>query len=460
MPCDLDALAGGEAGDGAEHRDPVVAVGVDRAAAQAAGARRSTIPSSVASTWPPSAVRAAVTVAIRSDSLRRSSAASRIVVVPSAKQAASATSGSSSIASGTSAPPTSVAAQRRRRGPAGRRSARRPRSPPRLDLDLGPHPLEDRQQAGAGRVDADLAERRPRCRRPAAPRRRRRRPRRGRRGRRSARLEPLRRAGSTTAPLRRARTVGAGGGEHPLAVVAARQRLDHPWSRPSASRPAKSRQDLTWALATGSSYSMPRSGAPATSQRRQAVLAAAAARRPSGAAAPRSRSTGRRRIESSPSSVHSPPSCPASQPGSSRSRVPALPTSIAAGRGAAQADAADPDAEPARVRPPSRAGARPFRRTLGAQRRHRGQGRARVGGVEVALDRRLPLRPSPRSAPRGGRSTCRRAGAGSRAGARRGRSGSSRARLLPGAEHGDRVAELADQRRARARPARRRRPRA
>ena len=53
-----------------------------------------------------------VTVAIRSDSLRRSSAASRIVVVPSAKQAARATSGSSSIASGTSAPPTSVAAQR------------------------------------------------------------------------------------------------------------------------------------------------------------------------------------------------------------------------------------------------------------------------------------------------------------------------------------------------------------
>ena len=49
------------------------------------------------------------------------------------------------------------------------------------------------------------------------------------------------------------------------------------------------------------------------------------------------RSTGRRRIDSSPSSVHSPPGCPASQPGSRRSRVPALPTSIARRRGAAQA---------------------------------------------------------------------------------------------------------------------------
>ena len=39
------------------------------------------------------------------------------------------------------------------------------------------------------------------------------------------------------------------------------------------------------------------------------------------------RSTGRRRIDSSPSSVHSPPGCPASQPGSRRSSVPELPTS-------------------------------------------------------------------------------------------------------------------------------------
>ena len=42
------------------------------------------------------------------------------------------------------------------------------------------------------------------------------------------------------------------------------------------------------------------------------------------------RSTGRRRIDSSPSNVHSPPGCPASHPGASRISVPALPTSMCA----------------------------------------------------------------------------------------------------------------------------------
>jgi hypothetical protein len=42
------------------------------------------------------------------------------------------------------------------------------------------------------------------------------------------------------------------------------------------------------------------------------------------------RSTGRRRIDASPSSVNARPSWPASQPGSSRNSVPALPTSIGA----------------------------------------------------------------------------------------------------------------------------------
>ena len=42
------------------------------------------------------------------------------------------------------------------------------------------------------------------------------------------------------------------------------------------------------------------------------------------------RSTGRRRIDASPSSDHSPPGCPASQPGASRISVPALPTSMCA----------------------------------------------------------------------------------------------------------------------------------
>ena len=69
------------------------------------------------------------------------------------------------------------------------------------------------------------------------------------------------------------------------------------------------------------------------------------------------RSTGRRRIDSSPSSVHDPARCPASHPGSIRSRVPALPTSISragpADRArAARPDALDPNSQAARRRRP------------------------------------------------------------------------------------------------------------
>ena len=79
---DLDPLARGQTGDRAEHRDPVIAVGVDRAAAQAAAALDR---DPVRARLDLSAERAAapsLTAAIRSDSLRRSSAASRILVVP------------------------------------------------------------------------------------------------------------------------------------------------------------------------------------------------------------------------------------------------------------------------------------------------------------------------------------------------------------------------------------------
>src|SRR5215218_9208974 len=74
---------------------------------------------------------------------------------------------------------------------------------------------------------------------------------------------------------------------------------------------------------------MPRSGAPSISSggRRSSRLSRRAPISRSGTAI---RSTGRRRIESSPSRTQRLPSCPASQPGSSRSRVPALPTSIVA----------------------------------------------------------------------------------------------------------------------------------
>ena len=135
----LDPLARGEPGDRAQHRQAVIAGGVERAAAQAAAAaddeavRRS----------PRSRRRAprspSTTVAIRSDSLWRSSSAPETTVSPSAKQPASATSGSSSIASGTSPPPTRVA----RSGPE-RATIVATGSPPGgrgLDhLDRRPHP--------------------------------------------------------------------------------------------------------------------------------------------------------------------------------------------------------------------------------------------------------------------------------------------------------------------------------
>ena len=107
---------------------------------------------------------------------------------------------------------------------------------------------------------------------------------------------------------------------------------------PEASRPASSTHDLTCAEATGSSYSIPFSGLPVTVNggKRPSRASIAAPMRFSGAA---TRSTGRRRIESSPSSVQRPPSWPASQPGSSRISVPALPTSITSAGAAARSPA-------------------------------------------------------------------------------------------------------------------------
>ena len=117
---------------------------------------------------------------------------------------------------------------------------------------------------------------------------------------------------------------------------------------PSASSPASSTQLLTCAEATGSSYSIPCSRRPAIASgvKRSSRARSSAPICASGRA---TRSTGRRRMLSSPSSVQLPSGCPASQPGSSRSSVPALPTSIATpGVAAAQAGAADDHAAVAR----------------------------------------------------------------------------------------------------------------
>ena len=80
-------------------------------------------------------------------------------------------------------------------------------------------------------------------------------------------------------------------------------------------------------------------------ERREAAVGARRSRAPMRRSGSAMRSTGRRRIDASPSSVYERPSCPASQPGSRRISVPALPTSIGAVglAGVAQAGAADDD---------------------------------------------------------------------------------------------------------------------
>ena len=125
---------------------------------------------------------------------------------------------------------------------------------------------------------------------------------------------------------------------------------------PEASRPAISTHDLTCAEATGSVYSIPRSGMPCTVNGGEAALvrvdprAHLAQRRWRRGRRAGGGSTRRRR------SVHSPPGWPASQPGASRISVPALPTSMCASRGRRAAPGRGSSACPGR-RPP-----RPARR--------------------------------------------------------------------------------------------------
>ena len=96
---------------------------------------------------------------------------------------------------------------------------------------------------------------------------------------------------------------------------------------PSASSPASRTQDLTCALATGRSWWTPCRRAPWTVKGGRCPPVASITA-PMAASGPAMRSTGRRRIELSPSSVKRRPSWPASHPGSSRMSVPALPTSM------------------------------------------------------------------------------------------------------------------------------------
>ena len=215
---------------------------------------------------------------------------------------------------------------------------------------------------------------------------------------------------------------GAGGAQHPLGVVAGRAAARSRSVGPSASSPASSTHDFTWALATGSRYSIPRSGAPADRQRRQRpsrdstsapISRSGSATRSTGPAAdrlvaverPLARRAGRR-----------------ASPGSSRSSVPALPTSICRGaRRRAGPTPRDPTSSPrrrrARAHRPRRRAARPRSASTACRRR---RGSCSIRGLALAH--------RGERSPRGGRSTCRAAARASRAAARRARSGSSRRR--------------------------------
>ena len=146
------------------------------------------------------------------------------------------------------------------------------------------------------------------------------------------------------------------------------------------------------------------------------------------------RSTGRRRIESSPSSVHSPLPAPRASPAAAAAACRRCRRRSPPGAAPRSPTPRDPQLAPA----PSRRRPRP-----GAERLDGGQGRAGVGGVEVALDRVSPSPIAAISAARweidlsaGGRRR-RAAARGIEAGHRRG--------YYSAAEDGDGVAEAADQ---------------
>ena len=232
----------------------------------------------------PSPRRPSTTVAIRSVSLSRSSCAPATTVSPSAKQPSSATSGSSSIASGTSSAVDRACRRAVRGRPRGRASgsASGAAVARRLERAGQPraHPLEDARRSR--RASSSPPCRSPRAASRGRARRRRRGtpPRTGRRGRGS------RRARASSGGVTVIRSPSRVERRRPPRSASARcgrgsARARSTVVRPSASSPASSTHDLTCAQATGSSYSMPRSGRPAIAQRREAVRRAPRAGRPS-----------------------------------------------------------------------------------------------------------------------------------------------------------------------------------
>ena len=375
MPVDLDALARGEPGD----RRPSSPGGDRRGCRSCRPAGRrcrcTTKPSSVASISAPSPRSPSTTPAIRSDSLTRSSWAPRTSVSPSAKQPSSATSGSSSIASGTSlglhdrplegAVGDVEVAHRLLGGELLGSSSRSPRTIPRIRRRIRMKPVRVQLTPTSA----------------------------------SSSREP---GTSTPAAIRNAAELGSPGTAHrvELQLVGVDRRhvaavaVDRDAGRAAASarcgRGCGSARRRSWRRRRRARRAA-RTTSPARWRRRarRRSTAGAAPRIVSGAKRPsrasssapicRSgaaiRSTGRRRIDSSPSSVNERPCCAASQPGSSRSSVPALPTSIGWPGLARLAQAGAADHDVAAVLLDER-----------AERAHRVERRGRVGGVQVVRD--------------------------------------------------------------------------
>ncbi len=222
----LDPHAGArdDAGDRAEHCDPMVAARLDLPTRRPG--RHAPHPEPVVAR-PRSALRGraarSVTVSIRSVSFSRSSCAPRTRLSPRAIAATRAKRGNSSIRPGTSAGSTSVATRS-----ACSTSMSATGSPPDaatvVERDPRAHPLEHVQQADPGRVDADAVQPEARARQQRGGDEE------GRRRREVAghlelqRLEPLRRP-HLDEPRRR-QDARPGRAQEPLGVVAGRHPLD------------------------------------------------------------------------------------------------------------------------------------------------------------------------------------------------------------------------------------------
>ena len=218
------------------------------------------------------------TVAIRSDSLSRSSAAPRTIVSPSAKQPSSATSGSSSIASGTSCGIDRRPLDRALRTSRSATGSSAPNEPSGSRSPSTIAPIRSRIRRKPARVQLtptlSSTSRDPRTSTPAAIRNAAEDRSPGTSMRSSSSSSALPTTVAVTPPVRSAsRRTGRAGAQQHAARCGRGSGAGSITVVPSVSRPASSTHDLTCALATGSSYSIPVSGAPWTVNGRKPSVA-------------------------------------------------------------------------------------------------------------------------------------------------------------------------------------------